>query len=76
MHAQDTTGTFEMACELSKHGVMVAVHKHYSVDEWRQFAAANPAVSPYASPPAPLPLDRTVDNRYLLLLRLALCVCR
>merc|ERR1719506_2690444 len=45
----DTTGTFEMACELSKHGVMVAMHKHYTVEQWRQFAAANPSVIPYVA---------------------------
>jgi GMP reductase len=33
----DSTGTFEMAVEMSKHGVITCVHKHYTVDEWRAF---------------------------------------
>ena len=38
----DTVGTFEMATTLSKHKAMVAIHKHYTVDEWKQFAASEP----------------------------------
>eukprot|EP00962_Isochrysis_galbana_P057569 scaffold30004_cov90-Isochrysis_galbana.AAC.2 len=38
----DTVGTFDMAVAFAKHGAMVAVHKHYSVDEWEQFAEAHP----------------------------------
>ncbi|MBU3012470.1 GMP reductase [Polaribacter vadi] len=34
----DTVGTFEMAKELAKHKLFTAVHKHYSLDEWRDFA--------------------------------------
>jgi len=37
----DTVGTFEMASCLAKHGLFTTVHKHYSVDEWIQFAKAN-----------------------------------
>lgn len=33
----DTTGTFEMANELSKYGVITALHKHYSVQELYDF---------------------------------------
>lgn len=33
----DTTGTFEMAAELSKHNVITCVHKHYTIEEWRTF---------------------------------------
>lgn len=33
----DTVGTFEMAVALSKHKVMTAIHKHYSVEEWAEF---------------------------------------
>lgn len=40
----DTVGTFEMAPELSKHGLFTCMHKHYSVDEWAAFAAAHPDV--------------------------------
>ncbi|XP_029299809.1 GMP reductase 1 isoform X1 [Cottoperca gobio] len=38
----DTTGTFEMAQVLSKHTLFTAVHKHYSVEEWKNFAATHP----------------------------------
>jgi len=38
----DTVGTFEMARTLAKHKAIVAIHKHYSVDEWKQFAASSP----------------------------------
>ena len=34
----DTVGTFEMAKELAKHKLFTAVHKHYSLEEWRDFA--------------------------------------
>jgi len=33
----DSTGTFEMAKELSKHKVITAIHKHYTLEEWREF---------------------------------------
>jgi GMP reductase len=33
----DTTGTFEMAAELSRYDVITCVHKHYTLDEWRSF---------------------------------------
>ncbi len=38
----DTVGTFEMAVEIAKHNALVAIHKHYTVDEWRAFAAEHP----------------------------------
>ncbi|CAM9483588.1 GMP reductase 2-like isoform X1 [Lampetra fluviatilis] len=38
----DTVGTFEMARAFSKHTMFTAIHKHYSVDEWRDFANKNP----------------------------------
>ena len=31
----DTTGTFEMAIELSKYKMLTAIHKHYTVEEVR-----------------------------------------
>jgi GMP reductase len=37
----DTVGTFEVAGVLSKHRVFTAVHKHYSVDDWKTFATGN-----------------------------------
>lgn len=36
----DTVGTFEMAKALSKHNLFTAIHKHYSIEEWRGFASS------------------------------------
>lgn len=33
----DTTGTFEVAAVLAEHGMLTAIHKHYSVTEWDHF---------------------------------------
>jgi GMP reductase len=33
----DTTGTFAVAEVLAKHGMLTALHKHYSIDEWDAF---------------------------------------
>uniref|UniRef100_A0A3B1JIU2 GMP reductase n=1 Tax=Astyanax mexicanus TaxID=7994 RepID=A0A3B1JIU2_ASTMX len=38
----DTTGTFEMAQVLSKHTLFTAIQKHYSLEEWKTFAAEHP----------------------------------
>eukprot|EP00940_MAST-03C_sp_MAST-3C-sp2_P001942 g1942.t1 len=38
----DTTGTFEMAIALAKRGVFTAIHKHYSVSQWVEFAKTYP----------------------------------
>ncbi|TRY84360.1 hypothetical protein DNTS_025451 [Danionella cerebrum] len=38
----DTTGTFEMAQVLSKHTLFTAIQKHYSLAEWKTFAANHP----------------------------------
>ncbi|ESO82788.1 hypothetical protein LOTGIDRAFT_184590 [Lottia gigantea] len=45
----DTVGTFEMAKVLSKHLMFTAIHKHYSVDEWKEFAAQNKAALPHVA---------------------------
>ena len=45
----DTVGTFEMAITMAKHKALVAVHKHYSVAEWKQFSDAQPQVLPYVA---------------------------
>ena len=45
----DTVGTFEMAKEMSVHGCMVAMHKHYTLDEWKAFASSYPGVAPYVA---------------------------
>ncbi|EKX49239.1 GMPR guanosine monophosphate reductase, opisthokont-type, purine salvage [Guillardia theta CCMP2712] len=38
----DTTGTFEMAKVMAKHRTIVAMSKHFSVEEWVEFAKNNP----------------------------------
>jgi GMP reductase len=35
----DTVGTFALASALARHGLLTAVHKHYSLEEWAGFAA-------------------------------------
>ncbi|ELT96879.1 hypothetical protein CAPTEDRAFT_157742 [Capitella teleta] len=42
----DTVGTFEMAKVLASHGMFTTVHKHYSVDDWVEFAKINPKAVP------------------------------
>ncbi|MGF1758860.1 GMP reductase [Photobacterium sagamiensis] len=39
----DSVGSFEMAASLAKHGVMTAVHKHYTVEDWAGFIECNEA---------------------------------
>ncbi|MBO8132930.1 GMP reductase [Dickeya fangzhongdai] len=39
----DTVGTFQMARVLASFELLTAVHKHYSVAEWRQFIESTPA---------------------------------
>lgn len=39
----DSVGSFEMVKSLSKHNVMTAVHKHYTVEQWADFIAKNEA---------------------------------
>lgn len=38
----DTTGTFEMAKMLSSKKMFTCIHKHYSVEEWKNFADKHP----------------------------------
>jgi len=38
----DTVGTFEMAKALSKNKLFTAIHKHYSIAEWREFLENSP----------------------------------
>ncbi|XP_068251907.1 GMP reductase 1 isoform X1 [Nyctibius grandis] len=38
----DTVGTFEMAVVMAKHAMFTAIHKHYSLEEWKLFAADHP----------------------------------
>ncbi|MCL7754156.1 GMP reductase [Polaribacter sp. Z022] len=35
----DTVGTFEIAKALGKHNMFTAIHKHYTIEEWRDFAS-------------------------------------
>ena len=35
----DTTGTFEVAAVLADYGMLTAIHKHYSPDQWSAFLA-------------------------------------
>lgn len=43
----DTVGTFEMAKALAEHKMLTAVHKHYSVDEWKTFLRCNPGIEDF-----------------------------
>ncbi|XP_071503038.1 GMP reductase 1-like [Diadema antillarum] len=38
----DTVGNFEMAKALASHGLFSCIHKHYTVQEWVDFANNNP----------------------------------
>ncbi|XP_059860767.1 GMP reductase 2 isoform X2 [Globicephala melas] len=38
----DTVGTFEIAKVLCKFSLFTAVHKHYSLEQWKEFASQNP----------------------------------
>ncbi len=35
----DTTGTFEVAAVLAEYGLLTAIHKHYSLQQWDDFLA-------------------------------------
>lgn len=35
----DTVGTFEAAVVLARHGLLTAIHKHYSLEDWGHFLA-------------------------------------
>mmetsp|Transcript_25143 Transcript_25143/g.24605 ORF Transcript_25143/g.24605 Transcript_25143/m.24605 type:complete len:148 (+) Transcript_25143:28-471(+) len=45
----DTTGTFEMSVVMGKHRCLTAIHKYYSLEEWRYFAKEEPQALPYVS---------------------------
>lgn len=42
----DTVGTFEMAVALAEFDFITCVHKHYSVDDWAEFAAKHKNILP------------------------------
>ncbi|XP_050716743.1 GMP reductase 2-like [Eriocheir sinensis] len=37
----DTVGTFEMATALAKHKCFTTIHKHYSLEDWKEFGENN-----------------------------------
>jgi len=43
----DTTGTFEMALAFKSFGCIVAIHKHYSAEEWVTFTTKYPECLPF-----------------------------
>ncbi|XP_071448966.1 GMP reductase 2-like [Hetaerina americana] len=45
----DTIGTFDMAITLAKHGLFTTIHKYYTIDEWKSFAANNPDCLKYVA---------------------------
>jgi len=45
----DTTGTFEMAIEFTKHKALVAIHKYYSIEQWMDFVKQQPQCAPYVA---------------------------
>ncbi|XP_028909041.1 GMP reductase 1 isoform X2 [Ornithorhynchus anatinus] len=38
----DTVGTFEMAAMMTHHAMFTAIHKHYSLEDWKAFASDHP----------------------------------
>lgn len=38
----DTVGTFEMALALAEHKAFTAIHKHYSIEQWKHFMQTSP----------------------------------
>ncbi|CAF3189028.1 unnamed protein product, partial [Rotaria sp. Silwood2] len=42
----DTVGTFEMAIQLSKLQLFTTIHKHYTVEQWKEFAAEHKDILP------------------------------
>lgn len=45
----DTVGTFKMAVEMARHQCVVAIHKHYTVDEWKAFVVEQPQAAPFVA---------------------------
>jgi GMP reductase len=45
----DTVGTFEMAKCFAAHKACVAIHKHYTLEQWVAFAAESPETLPYVA---------------------------
>lgn len=49
INIRDTVGTFEMAIAFAQDRLITCMHKHYSVDQWVDFATKNPSVLPYVA---------------------------
>jgi len=45
----DTVGTFEMAQALAQHKCYTCIHKYYTVEQWKAFAAANKECLPFVA---------------------------
>eukprot|EP01038_Epipyxis_sp_PR26KG_P014629 gene14629-19649_t len=45
----DTVGTFEMAAAFSSYKMVTCIHKHYSVDEWVDWAISNVDLLPFVA---------------------------
>lgn len=45
----DTVGTFEMAKTLGRFCLFTCIHKHYSVEAWKEFADTNPEIMKYVA---------------------------
>jgi len=45
----DTVGTFEMAKALGQHKCYTCIHKFYTLDQWKDFAASNKDILPYVA---------------------------
>ncbi|KAM3567723.1 hypothetical protein VYU27_010138, partial [Nannochloropsis oceanica] len=45
----DTVGTFTMAENLSQHGLLTCIHKHYTVDEWIEWGGSHAHILPFVA---------------------------
>lgn len=45
----DTVGTFEMAVKMAQRNMLVCIHKHYTVQDWADFATTHPHVLPHVA---------------------------
>uniref|UniRef100_A0A8B9XXQ5 GMP reductase n=1 Tax=Bos mutus grunniens TaxID=30521 RepID=A0A8B9XXQ5_BOSMU len=72
----DTVGTFEMAKVLCKFSLFTAVHKHYSLEQWKEFASQNPDCLESIWLPAQAQALRTLSswNRSTLFPRKYVCL--
>jgi len=45
----DTTGTFEMSVSLARYKCLTAVHKYYTLEDWKIFGIRKPEALPYVA---------------------------